>query len=265
MSADPLSYYAMKSAQRLDATPWRPQATTDTATITGELRDAIARSELLDVLGMGTEEAFEYDAVVTGAGRSPDSLLRAAEALRRRGETSRAITLAQRALTASAPRDTRLFRLLYPVAFDDVIRAESRRRGVDPALVAALIHQESRFTPRAVSRAGALGLMQVLPNVGTALARQARVSPFERVLLFQPDVNIRLGTMHLDAMLDQYPHIEYALAAYNAGGSPVRRWRRKAGASDPELFIERIPYDETRDYVRILLRNRATYAMLYGW
>jgi soluble lytic murein transglycosylase len=91
------------------------------------------------------------------------------------------------------------------------------------------------------------------------------VSPFERVLLFQPDVNIRLGTMHLDAMLDQYPSIEYALAAYNAGGSPVRRWRQKAGTSDPELFIERIPYDETRDYVRILLRNRATYEMVYGW
>ncbi len=266
MSADPLSYYSMKSARRLAVAPWKPQAATDTATtITGELRDAIARSELLEALGMGTEEGFEYDALATGAGRSPDSLLRAAEALRQRGETSRAITLAQRALAASAPRDTRLFRLLYPVAFADVIHAEAETRGVDPALVAALIHQESRFTPRAVSRAGALGLMQVLPSVGTSLARRARVSPFERVLLFQPDVNIRLGTMHLDAMLDQYPSIEFALAAYNAGGSRVRRWRQKSGASDPELFIERIPYDETRDYVRILLRNRATYEMVYGW
>ena len=265
MSTDPLSYYSTKSAHRLDVAPWRPQAATDTATIAGELRDAIARSELLEALGMATEEGFEYDALATGAGRSPDSLLRAAEALRQRGETSRAITLAQRALAASAPRDTRLFRLLYPVAFADVIQAEAEARGVDPALVAALIHQESRFTPRAVSRAGALGLMQVLPSVGTSLARRARVSPFERVLLFQPDVNIRLGTMHLDAMLDQYPSIEYALAAYNAGGSPVRRWRQKAGTSDPELFIERIPYDETRDYVRILLRNRATYELVYGW
>ena len=168
-------------------------------------------------------------------------------------------------LSPAAPRDTRLFHLLYPVPFADVIRAEAAARAVDRALVAALIHQESSFNPRAASRAGALGLMQVLPSVGASIARSARVSPFERVLLFQPDVNIRLGTIHLDAMLGQYPDIVYALAAYNAGGSPVRRWRQKAGSSDPELFTERVPYDETRDYVRILLRNQATYKALYGW
>jgi soluble lytic murein transglycosylase len=131
-------------------------------------------------------------------------------------------------------------------------------------LVAALIQQESSFNPRAASRAGALGLMQVLPSVGASIARARRMSSFERVLLYQPDVNVRLGMMHLDAMLRQYPHIEFALAAYNAGGSPVRRWREKRGTDDPELFVERIPYDETRDYVRILLRNQAVYRSLYG-
>jgi soluble lytic murein transglycosylase len=117
----------------------------------------------------------------------------------------------------------------------------------------------------AASRAGALGLMQVLPSVGASIARARGISSFERVLLFQPDVNVRLGMTHLDAMLRQYPRVEYALAAYNAGGSPVRRWRTKRGTDDPELFIERIPYEETRDYVRILLRNQATYKTLYGW
>ena len=214
---------------------------------------------------MQTEESFEYDALVTGAGNAPGSLLAAADALRERGETSRAIALARRALDSAAPRDARLFRVLYPTAYADVIRAEAGARRVDPSLVAALIHQESSFNPRAVSRAGALGVMQVLPSVGASIARSARVTPFERVLLFQPDVNIRLGTIHLDAMLRQYPNIVYALAAYNAGGSPVRRWRQKPGSGDPELFIERIPYDETRDYVRILLRNQATYKTLYGW
>jgi soluble lytic murein transglycosylase len=178
---------------------------------------------------------------------------------------SRAIGLARRALAASARRDTRLFRLLYPIAYGDVIRAEAATRGIDPALVAALIHQESSFNPRAASRAGALGLMQVLPNVGAAIARARGMTSFERVLLYQPDVNVRLGTIHLDAMLDQYPHVAYALAAYNAGGSPVKRWRQKRGTDDPELFVERIPYDETRDYVRILLRNQATYKTLYDW
>ena len=265
MSSDPLSYYSMLSARRLGAPAWNPQPSSNGLATPVALRTAIHRAELLDVLGMNTEEAFEYDAMVTEASRAPDSLLAAAAALGQRGETSRAIALARRALDTAAPRDTRLFHLLYPVPFADVIRAEAAAHAVDPALVAALIHQESSFNPRAASGAGALGLMQVLPSVGASIARSARVSPFERVLLFQPDVNIRLGTIHLDAMLRQYPDIVYALAAYNAGGSPVRRWRQKAGSSDPELFTERVPYDETRDYVRILLRNQATYKALYSW
>jgi len=214
---------------------------------------------------MATEEGFEYDAIASIRGSSPDSLLAAADALEKRGELSRAMSLARRALAASAPRDTHLFRLLYPVAYDDVIRGQASARRIDPALAAALIHQESSFNPRATSRAGAVGLMQVLPSVGADIAKAQGMTSFERVLLYQPDVNIRLGIAHLDAMLRQYPRIEYALAAYNAGGSPVARWRQKRGSDDPELFIERISYDETRDYVRILLRNQAMYKSLYGW
>jgi len=215
---------------------------------------------------MNTEEAFEYDAIaaIATVGAAPDSLLVAASALRERGEVSRGMALARRALAASAPRDTRLLRLMYPLPFEDVVRAEAASHRVDPSLAAALIHQESSFNPRAVSRAGALGLMQVLPSVGASIAKSQGIASFERVMLFQPDVNVRLGMTHLDAMLRQYPRVEYALAAYNAGGSPVRRWRRKPGSDDPELFVERIPYDETRDYVRILLRNQATYKLLYG-
>jgi len=265
IATDPLSYYATKSAARLGTTPWRPIPSPDSIATTPQLSRAVARAALLDDVGMNTEEGFEYDAIVSAAGRSPDSLLAAADALRKRGELSRAMGLARRALAASATRDTHLFHLLYPLAFADVIRTEATARHVDPALAAALIHQESSFNPRAASRAGALGLMQVLPSVGASIAKSRGISGFDRVLLFQPDVNVPLGMAHLDAMLRQYPRVEYALAAYNAGGSPVRRWRQKRGADDPELFIERIPYEETRDYVRILLRNQATYKALYGW
>jgi soluble lytic murein transglycosylase len=228
------------------------------------LEQASSRAALLDELGMGTEEGFEYDAVASISARSPDSLLAAAQMLRERGETSRAMGLARRALAESAPRDTRLFRLMYPLVYGEAIRAEARAYRIDPALVASMIRQESSFNPRATSRAGAVGLMQVLPGVGADIARAQRMTSFERVLLYQPDVNLRLGMAHLDAMLREYPRIEYALAAYNAGGAPVRRWRRKPGTENPELFIERIPYDETRDYVRILLRDRAMYRALWG-
>jgi soluble lytic murein transglycosylase len=220
---------------------------------------------VLDDVGMGTEEGFEHDAIASIASSSPDSLLASAEAMRQRGEPSRAMSLARRALGARAARDARAYRLLYPVAYADVIDAEANARKIDPALVAALIHQESSFNPRATSRAGAVGLMQVLPSVGASIAKARGMNGFERVLLYQPDVNIKLGMSHLDAMLEQYPRVEYALAAYNAGGAPVRRWRALRGADDPELFVERISYDETRDYVRILLRNQAMYRSLYDW
>ena len=264
IATDPMSYYAMRSAARLGTTGWRPGPASDSVKPTPALAQAVTRAALLEATGMATEEAFEYDAMASVTRDAPDSLLASAAALTERGESSRAMALARRALSASASRAAAVVRLAYPFAFGDVIRAEAAAHRIDPMLVAALIQQESSFNPRAASRAGALGLMQVLPSVGASIARARRMSSFERVLLYQPDVNVRLGMMHLDAMLRQYPHIEFALAAYNAGGSPVRRWREKRGTDDPELFVERIPYDETRDYVRILLRNQAVYRSLYG-
>jgi soluble lytic murein transglycosylase len=264
LSGDPLSYYAMQSSAALGVAPWAPARAPDSVKLPPSLQQASGRAALLDALGMSTEEGFEYDAVAAISARSPDSLLAAAQMLLERGETSRAMGLARRALAESAPRDTRLFRLMYPLVYGEAIRAEARVYRIDPALVASMIRQESSFNPRATSRAGAVGLMQVLPGVGADIARAQRMTSFERVLLYQPDVNVRLGMAHLDAMLRQYPRIEYALAAYNAGGAPVRRWRRKPGTENPELFIERIPYDETRDYVRILLRDRAMYRALWG-
>ena len=263
MATDPLSYYALESARRLGIAPWKPTQAKDSLARPPALQQAADRARLLEMLGMATEEGFEYDAL--GSGSSPDSIRAAAEVLMDRRETSRAIGLARRALAASAPRDTRLFRLLYPLVYGDAIRVEATARRIDPALVAGLIHQESSFNPRATSRAGAVGLMQVIPSVGASIAKAQKMSSYERVLLYQPDVNVRLGMAHLDAMLRQYPRLEYALAAYNAGGAPVRRWRQKQGADDPELFVERIPYEETRDYVRILLRNQAMYRALYAW
>lgn len=106
--------------------------------------------------------------------------------------------------------------------------------------------------------------MQIMPAVGrqSAIARSAVT--WSDALLYQPDVSLRLGTAHLAALLARYNEPARALAAYNAGESRVDRWARKAGASDPEVFVERIPYVETRDYVRIVLRNMTWYRRLYA-
>jgi soluble lytic murein transglycosylase len=158
-----------------------------------------------------------------------------------------------------------LYQLAYPLLDPELLASEAKRTSLDPALVAALIRQESGFNPRATSAAGARGLMQVMPAVGRQIARTRRIPDWSDQLLYQPEVSIELGTSHLAASLAEYDELARALAAYNAGGSRVARWSRKAGVVDPELFIERIPFEETRDYVRIVMRNRDLYRALYSW
>ncbi|AHG88591.1 Lytic transglycosylase catalytic [Gemmatirosa kalamazoonensis] len=176
--------------------------------------------------------------------------------------------LTRRAMERGAPASASAYRALYPWPWQPLVRESARARDMDPALVAAVIRQESSFTPGATSAVGAVGLMQIMPPVGRSLwdaLGTARAGvPWAPALLRQPDVSVALGTRHLASSLAAYPDVAYALAAYNAGGTPVARWRRRAGTADPELFVERIPYDETRDYVRIVSRNRAFYSALYA-
>lgn len=151
------------------------------------------------------------------------------------------------------------------MALDHALGAEAAANDLDPSLVAALIRQESRFNPRATSGAGARGLMQIMPRVGRTIATGLEYPTWDAALLYQPGVSLQLGTSHLADLLSGYTDNGRALAAYNAGASRVERWARKHGTDDDEIFVERIPYRETRDYVRIVERNRELYRSLYPW
>ncbi len=259
-----LSYYAMLSNRRLGAAPWSPPRAADSAAHVPAVDSAIARIALLERLGLDAEIRYEYATLVDEADGSVARLVATGTALRDHEQPSRAIALGWKAVNRGA-RTADVYRLIYPVLYHDLLAAEARRHRIDPALVAALIRQESSFTPRAVSRAGARGLMQVMPSVGRSIARARGYPLWDPALLLEPDVSLELGTSHLADALRQYPDLTRALAAYNAGGSRVTRWNRKAGVSDPEIFAERIPFDETRDYVRIVQRNVEMYKVLYGW
>jgi soluble lytic murein transglycosylase len=126
-----------------------------------------------------------------------------------------------------------------------------------------LIRQESTFLPDAISRAGAVGLMQVLPSTGRALARRERL-PYSRHRLFNPEYNLRLGITHLAALVSSYGSIEKALAAYNAGEHRVAAWTANGDYAEPAEFVESIPFTETREYVQIVMRNAEVYRRLYG-
>lgn len=140
----------------------------------------------------------------------------------------------------------------------------SSTNALDPYLVAALIRQESAFNPNAVSRANAVGLMQLLPKVGKGVARQEKLRHFSTQQLFTPGVNLQLGTRYFRSMVDKFGSFEYALAAYNAGSDRVQDWLGQRQYRDPQEFVESIPFTETREYVQNILRNENVYRQLYG-
>jgi soluble lytic murein transglycosylase len=158
-----------------------------------------------------------------------------------------------------------LLRLVYPFPFRSTIEREAGRNNLDPFLVAGLIRQESGFHAAARSGAGALGLMQIMPATGTGLARELGIGSFSATRLTEPELNVRMGTRYMATMLARYDgRIVDALVAYNAGPTRMNRWRAFPEHGDPELFTERIPFTETRDYVRIVQTNAAIYRALYG-
>lgn len=259
---EPLSYYAGRAAARLGTARWSLPAGAPNVPHVAAVDAAIARATLLERLGMDTEAGFEYDALENAANRNPVHRLATAAALRDHGQTSRAIRLAFRSINAGA-RTRAAYRIAYPLVDSLELARNARAHDLDPAFVAALIRQESSFNPRAQSAAGARGLMQVMPSVGEQVARSLGFPVWDPKLLFDPDANLQLGTAHLAAALKETSDTTRALAAYNAGVARVARWSTKRGVADPELFAERIPFVETRDYVRIVQRNMEIYRTLY--
>ena len=262
---DPGSYYTTVAARRLGRPSWTPAAAPDSFIPAPDVDAAIARAGLLTRLGLGEEAQREYDALARTGETAPERLLAIANALRAEGRASQGIQLARRALANGAVPDARTYRLLYPLVHRDALLAEAAEQKLDPSFVAALIRQESLFNPAATSPAGARGLMQVMPELGGRLAQALAYPVWDPVLLYQPDVSLQLGSFHLQELLGRYPRRVEVLAAYNAGASRVDRWSRRVGVEDPEVFAERIPFVETRGYVRVIQRNVELYRSLYQW
>ncbi len=155
------------------------------------------------------------------------------------------------------------WRIFYPLDYEEGIRAGAERWNLDPHLVAALIRQESAFTARTTSPVGARGLMQIMPPTGRALARTEGIS-FSTRRLYDPDVNIRLGTRYFRQLLEEFgQRPDYALAGYNAGPHRVRRWSDGDLDIPLEVWVEEIPFTETRNYVKLIMRNEMMYRRLY--
>lgn len=144
----------------------------------------------------------------------------------------------------------------YPLDFVDVIKKESKRRKLDPLLVMALIRQESNFNPQAVSPSGAMGLMQMIPQTALRLVKATKQKKFQWPRMFDPAVNIKLGTFYLKFLYELFDkELPYALAAYNAGEEAVSRWLILRKEESVLYFIEEIPYEQTQVYTQKVLTN----------
>ena len=159
----------------------------------------------------------------------------------------------------------RFWEILYPLPYWETIRQEAARRSLDPYLVASVIRQESGFEPTTVSNAGAVGLMQIMPAEASRIAEVGGLGPVTRESLFDPMTNIAVGAAELRQKLDAWNGDEVlAIASYNAGEEPVRGWiARTPPSGDVDLFIESIPFAETRLYVKTVTRNRNEYKRIY--
>jgi len=153
---------------------------------------------------------------------------------------------------------------LFPKPYWDDLHKYAIANSLDPYLVASLIRQESEFNPLALSRANAVGLMQLLPKTGKTVAKQVKLHGFNPSQLYTPSVNLQLGTYYFKSLADKYGgHFEYALAAYNAGTDRVEDWIGQGHYRDVQEFVESIPFTETREYVQAILRNANVYRQLY--
>ena len=234
--------------------PWNPN---DSA----QARAAVARDPAL----VRALELFRLD-------RSGWAVLEWNDALSRFDDTQRrlAVEVASEAgwfdravfSLGKLPDEQRLYELRFPLHHGDTIRREAARNALDPAWVAAEIRAESIFNPNARSPANAMGLMQVLPGTASGVAKKIGLDSYTGASsLYDPDVNIAIGSAYLRQLLDKYGQPYVTIAAYNAGPTPAARWLGQRPSHDPDLWIETISYKETRDYVARVL----AFSVLYDW
>ena len=263
---EPLSYYAVRAAEELDD-PWTlpPLAEEVPVPLPAWLRQGLAGMDALGEAGLARGYSAAVDRL-TGQARatSPEAVVSLARELIGRGLTLEGIRLGLEVRRAGHPWTRTLLETVYPLPYREMLVRAAEERGVDPVLVAAIIRQESAFDADIVSGAGAVGLMQVMPATGRELAGPEGPQGFSRGSLDLPEINLHLGTRFFRDMWNRYDGaLPLVLSAYNAGPTRANRWRTFSEASDPLRFTERIPFTETRDYVKQVTRYVALYRALY--
>lgn len=218
---------------------------------------SVRRALALFEEGLREDGVIEWNWAVSGMGDR--DLLVAAELARREGIYDRAIG------TANQTRNEHDYGLRYLTPFEEKVRPMAREQKVDEAWVYGLMRQESRFVTEARSPVGASGLMQLMPGTAQWVARRIGMREFRGHKVTEPEINLMLGTSYLRLVMESLDnHPVLASAAYNAGPRRAREWRDPTRTLEGAIYIETIPFNETRDYVKKVMSNALYYALLLG-
>ena len=248
-------YYGFLAADRLGL-PYNldndPLQISDAALERVSAQAGMVRARELYQLGLVSTARREWDHAVTKMGR--EEMLAAGKLAEEMGWHDRAL------LTLAKADHFDDLSIRFPLSYNATVSREAKQRDLDPAWVYAVVRQESAMMPNVQSPVGALGLMQLMPQTGRAIARQLQVEqPGQRQLL-KPETNIRFGSYYLRQVLQEFnQNPVLATAAYNAGPQRIKKWYPKSGEMDADIWVDTIPYNETRDYVRMVM----AYAVFY--
>ena len=281
----PLTYFGAKAAERvrpepdgigvspvnpadllLTIPPAPPLPALDQPVVAA-VEERQARAHALSDIAFDSSAELEYRAAYATT-RAPKFLIDAAGAAIAAGHYGAGMAAVRQAIPqlearriADVPNDA--WRAAFPLPYELNLRSAAARNQLDPMLVAGLIRQESAFESKAMSRVGAIGLMQVMPKTALKLARQLKVR-YARARLTDPGYNLQLGSRYLANLLQTFGTPEAALAAYNAGEDRVVEWTTGQNYLETAEFVESIPFTETREYVQIVIRNSEAYRQVYG-
>jgi soluble lytic murein transglycosylase len=261
----PRSYYGLLASARIGRT--KDGGVTSSISLPAEPREAIAsdpgfaRVEMLRRVNLAEDAAQELEYAVQSAGADPVRLYGLAGAWVEAERYHMALRIMRRhfqpaAATGDPALPRAFWEIYYPWGWRDDVLAASQGVQLDPYLVAAVVREESSYYPRAVSRAGARGLMQLMPTTAQLLAPAGDLD--------DPAFNIQLGTRFLAGLLREFNDPRLALAAYNAGPNRVKQWWASRRSDDIEVFVEQIPFDETRLYVKRIVISWDEYRRIYA-
>ena len=231
-----------------------------TTSCTGTLAkpEKFARAEVLLELGF-SKDALSELIFISKTTTSVEDILYIGSRLQDLGEYKYLISLTERLPSIETVHDLR-----YPYAYWDIVEPASQQYRIDPFLILSVMREESAFDPNAKSTAGALGLMQLMPQTAFRLNHNLHMGIANESHIWNIKNNIHIGAFYLGTLINEFGYYSYAVAAYNAGDEKVKKWIQKGNYKSVDEFIEDIPYSETRNYVKRVMTTFSEYKRFLG-